>query len=486
MKNKWKFRLKPIVAMLLSIAMIVSFSGCGSKSTAEPSGVNSDVNEEAGNDSQKSVALLSSEYVYGADGELTSIVNYEYNSQGLLQGAATWKPYDSGDSWYISGTVSYKYDASGNVIQEIQRDKYGEDTVEYKYDEDGNRICENMIGGYKIEYYYDDSGNLIKDTSMGVDGVVKSATEYIYDANGNKISSVAFWYDDAGEPVNTEIRDYTYDDQGHMLSAKSREFEDDWALYTYDDAGNLIKEENQYGDMYILKAYTYDENNRLVSKEENMGDYIGGYNSITTYTYDDNGNVISKNVSDRGCTVYNYVAAVETETDNSWRNAYLNYVKTELEDVPEESRFYLVDMDGDHVPELYIDFMIYANGMKLCSFDGSRVNEMHLQGWGVVSYIPNTGYVLSSSGHHGIYSDNVYCVKDGCINSVASGSWNDIEANSHSWNGESVTEEAYNDNLQQVFDTSSAVSVVGVEEKEEEIVIGPNPYSYAQIQSILS
>ena len=32
MKSKWRLRIKPIVAMLLSIAMIVSFSGCGSKS----------------------------------------------------------------------------------------------------------------------------------------------------------------------------------------------------------------------------------------------------------------------------------------------------------------------------------------------------------------------------------------------------------------------------------------------------------------------
>lgn len=32
MKSKWMLRIKPIVAMLLSIAMIVSFSGCGSKS----------------------------------------------------------------------------------------------------------------------------------------------------------------------------------------------------------------------------------------------------------------------------------------------------------------------------------------------------------------------------------------------------------------------------------------------------------------------
>jgi len=436
-------------------------------------------NAEDEADAVKKMKLIS-EYVYEADGTLSSITKYEYNGKGRLRSTTMWLPSDN--YWYASDTAACKYDSDGNMIQKIDRSDYSEYTYDYKYDESGNMIyelCRNS--GISREYQYDNAGNLIKVVGKNADGAISDASEYIYDDKGNRIAYTDYWYSD-GVLDFEEAYNSVYDEDGHLLSTKSTEY-DDYTNYTYDESWNLIKEECKYGEMLSSTTYTYDEHNRMISKEEEeWGDKI-----TTTYTYDENGNMLTMSSSYGGRTVYEYDIIEEAETTEAWKQAYLSYIETESENIQEDTRFYLLCADDDNIPELYIDFVVYANGMRLCTFGENGVDSVNLRGWGAVSYIPEEGLVLNSSSHHGENQDDVYCIADGKINSVASGKWTDEENESYYWNDAEIDYAAYNSNLQSAFDEAAAIPVGYLQiENVEDIAVGPNSYDYAQIKSILS
>ncbi len=413
-----------------------------------------------------------SKCVYGQDGEIQEVKKYDYNERGLVQNLTEWTLESglSGSFLSVSRTVSYRYDDKSNLIEE--RSWYGtsETEIDYEYDQFGKLTNEYWRhSGRSKEYQYDSKGQLVCDLHRNKNGVIDDRTDYEYDQNGNLVK----W------ATEFESETYTYDENGHLISTPDH-------IYEYDDAWNLIYEEEFYGDMHFVIEYEYDQENRLVRRTENSS----GTELITEYTYDQYGNVkTQKDIFETGeqYHIYTYGTVNITNDTAPWKEAYLKYLRTELEYSPKDEKFYLVDLDGDSIPELIVDSHVVAYGLELCTFDGVKVNNIHLRGLGSISYILGQNYVLNESGHFGIYQDDIYCVKDGNITCVATGIWSDTGEVQRRWNDVEVSEQVYNDNLKASFDTDSAIYLSSVDVDDAgKIVVGHNVYTYSQILSVLT
>ncbi len=199
-------------------------------------------------------------------------------------------------------TVSYTYDANGNV--KTISDKNG--TVEREFDA-LNRVTKYTdTFGRTIGYEYDVVGNLKRLIYPD-----NTAVEYEYDVNNNLVT-VTDWannvttyvYDENNKVTKTikpdgSITNVGYDDfqRVHWVDARSSlgaiitSFE-----YTYDALGRIATEVNLENDDFIW--YNYDNLNRMTGRSTAIG---GGGQSHENYSYDAAGNITSTHDS-----VYEY------------------------------------------------------------------------------------------------------------------------------------------------------------------------------------
>ncbi len=164
----------------------------------------------------------------------------------------------SGDTRRITHTSEYQYDLYGNQVLI----GVGNSSVKITYDDQGRQIrCTNgsiPFFSTRQSYTYDDQGRLLTETYRPVRfwygytytyqyeerkqtmtltnwlGMVRYTEETYYDAAGNTLRQV----------LNEWEYHYTYDDQGHMLTARSYWNGEPETLneYTYDDQGRLIQD----------------------------------------------------------------------------------------------------------------------------------------------------------------------------------------------------------------------------------------------------
>ena len=160
----------------------------------------------------------------------------------------------SGESDSLNNSVTYKYDAVGNLIQKV----INNDTFDYSYD-------------YAYRLISSESSTLV--------------SEYIYDDNGD-IQSIFF--DDGN---NTNVRDFSYDSQTGRLSSITENYVT--INYTYPSQSSLYP--SSIGDMSLVwygkllhcvnvnnqnYVYEYDYQDRRIEKITNS--------SVTKYFYDNN------------------------------------------------------------------------------------------------------------------------------------------------------------------------------------------------------
>lgn len=129
----------------------------------------------------------------------------------------------------------------------------------------------------------------------------------------------------------------------------------------------------------------------------------------------------------------------------------------------------LIYVDDDEIPELYFDSGSEAGGGIVCTYYNGTVIEQYISGSGM-HYIPKSGYIYNPSGHMGYYYDNVYRLRDGKFENVASGSYEEYYDNNgepnpakdkYYWQNENgeyveVTADQYEANLAAAFDTTRA------------------------------
>lgn len=164
------------------------------------------------------------------------------------------------------------------------------------------------------------------------------------------------------------------------------------------------------------------------------------------------------------------------EDNSSWHRAYLEYILNGAGGVSrygglQEAKFQLIYVDDDNVPELWINGSSMADGSQICTFDGQQVNSIFISEYGNLQYIERSGYFYTAGGHMDVYWDGVYRVQNGQFVDIARGDFG-AQDNAHvqfdengepiyqySWNGISTTKQAYQENLNRVFDFSAAQDI---------------------------
>ena len=247
-------------------------------------------------------------------------------------------------------TITYTYDAAGNLLEEKATGKtnwYTKKDVQdtYTYDEH-NRMLSHVYrhGIYETKetYTYDKDGNTLSHCYYNSDGVLSNRTDYTYDARGNILTAAEYDNLDAAYN-NTTV--YTYDEQDRILTQTVTGYSGNVTVYTYtyDEAGNYQRtgsyyKENDEGEKVAITystryydsagrslGYTYEDDTGTSEKEEirrnERGDEIYRHytyrysgeefeETVTIITYDEAGHLLTSQTTADGeissSTTYTY------------------------------------------------------------------------------------------------------------------------------------------------------------------------------------
>ena len=224
------------------------------------------------------------EYTYNGANQVKTTKNsrgqtatYEYDKAGRVT-----KQADE------AGTITYTYDANGNVLtvsevpkasEKEQSTEDGEDSENSQSSVSANTITRtydalNRVKTYTdakgntIGYEYDEFGNLTKLTYP--DG---KAVTYTYDKNGNRLTATDW---------NNRTTAYAYDKNGRLI--KTTRADGSVENRTYDDAGQLltIKDQAKDGTVITDLTYGYDlSGNIVLIKDGKAGTTLSAENENT-------------------------------------------------------------------------------------------------------------------------------------------------------------------------------------------------------------
>ena len=156
-----------------------------------------------------------------------------------------------------------------------------------------------------------------------------------------------------------------------------------------------------------------------------------------------------------------------------WKLAYIDFIFQEginydywIDRYLEE--YELVNVNGDDIPELYINLGSTATGDVLCSYFNNSIIYQRMWNYGF-SYIEGENLFMDSGGHMDAYHDTIYSIEDGKFIEHYKGDYG-AEDNSHVqidsegypiynyyWNGNRVSNESeYEELLNQAFDKEKA------------------------------
>lgn len=126
----------------------------------------------------------------------------------------------------------------------------------------------------------------------------------------------------------------------------------------------------------------------------------------------------------------------------------------------------LIYLDNDDIPEVVICGMYRAACNIILTYDGTQVHETCLVGLDF-SYMERRNLLCNSDGHMGYFYDGVYSIMDGVLTEIADGRYHDkyddegnfvtdedgSEIMEYIWNGETVTEAQYSEELENAYPT---------------------------------
>mgnify|MGYP003300411194 CR=1 FL=1 len=297
---------KRILAIVLSMVVALDVCGCatadlddaGSNSSAEntcnvddsgngnasdenvESDSDGDVDNDADNDTEISVEPVkkTSKMIQYADGEISSISEYEYDKRGRVikeiltfdgestERTITWE--DNGNT--AVGTDNYghrevcEYDEYGNLLSSKTyiTDEHVIRDVQYTYVDgvlaekiDINSTLASMA--LKTITTYDSYGSFIGQLTYYNDELKGDiVNKYQYDEDGNVLTQTMIdnLSNDSG------VTEVEYDENGHMTGTKSYHGEEliSHTDYVCDENGNILESKNYYGDKLVIEyIYTY-------------------------------------------------------------------------------------------------------------------------------------------------------------------------------------------------------------------------------------
>lgn len=135
--------------------------------------------------------------------------------------------------------------------------------------------------------------------------------------------------------------------------------------------------------------------------------------------------------------------------NDAWKQAYRNYLKSYSTEDHIQSKFALIYIDADDIPELAVcDGSFHAAWWKVLTYRGSAVKDIgEFGGWGTMFYYEKAAMIFSSYGNHGAWTANLYKIENGEAVSVweASGDLDeDGEEIFFDADGNPITEAEYN------------------------------------------
>lgn len=226
--------------------------------------------------------------------------------------------------------IALKYDARGNVIEDVRVIGGITYTTQYTYDDAGRLTAIVYPTGRTVTYVRDAAGEITSVTTQASGGSPETvASNIAWEpfgplaalTHGNGLAQLRT-YDTDGRLTEIEVdtlftRSYTYDGASR-ITAITDSTPANSETYVYDEVDRLTEASGPYGD----REYTYDDvGNRITQDEDsNTSSYSYGTTSNRLYQitgtdaaaldYDDAGNTIEKGDIDFSYNAANRLASV--------------------------------------------------------------------------------------------------------------------------------------------------------------------------------
>lgn len=223
--------------------------------------------------------------------------------------------------------------------------------------------------------------------------------------------------------------------------------------FDFDEAGNLYLCGGLGPDFWWI-----DPSGRTVAMIEKLDDnYMWPYN-----LWYDNGRVMVEMEADRNVGPGS-VLTVDLKTARSnyepWKNAYIQFLKKETPiydvfDYTRQEKYKLVDINGDAIPELWLDTGMTAAGAKVCTYADGAVKYVYVYTGGFF-YAEGQNIFVDNGGHMDVYYNAVYTIENGGFVELHHGDFgalnntnvqfdsNGMPIYEYFWDGRRVTSDEY-------------------------------------------
>ncbi|MDN4066256.1 RHS repeat-associated core domain-containing protein [Paenibacillus vini] len=271
--------------------------------------------------------------VYDAAGRLISSTDTMGHTIGYAYDAAdrlTMLTYPDGKQ------VHYRYNAAGEMVE--VKDWRGRLT-RYSYDRSGKLAETTRANGTRERRAYDAASRLVRIQDSNLHGIM--------------LQQFRFTYNEIGQIIQEEDKQYTYDQLRRLSSGASQ---GRIVSYEYDLGGNLTHTQDSLNSR--ATTFQYAPDNRLLALEDYPVEmdadgnllYKSNGESMASYEYDARNRLVR---SGRARYTYNMLG---TRTSMSWRGKTTQYV---VDDLGELSRV-LMELDEAGTPTA---FYVYGLGL---------------------------------------------------------------------------------------------------------------------------
>jgi YD repeat-containing protein len=222
--------------------------------------------------------------------------------------------YSAGDVGNQSFVTLYQYDALGNLLRVDQKGTAPSDSTQWRtrtfvYDSLSRLLTANNPESGTISYLYDADGNLLQKTSPAPNqtGTATQTVSYCYDAL-HRVTGKGYGAQSC--PLSSPVVSYAYDSganaKGKLVSLIDQA---GTASYSYDTLGRMITETRSIAGISKNTGYTYNLDGSVKTLTYPSG-------RVVTYTPDSAGRLISA-VDGNGT---NYVSSASYNPDGSLKN----------------------------------------------------------------------------------------------------------------------------------------------------------------------
>ncbi|MDR2479712.1 MAG: hypothetical protein LBD48_10435 [Treponema sp.] len=252
-----------IIALFISVLILVAVScattqsgGGATAQTGGRSGQTAGQGQSAGQAPRQRDSFKIKELVFFADGAANGMLD-EYI-------VFEWDPS------FTNVVKETRYSASDSVLEKIE---YG-----YQGNNPATKITKKIVADDKgkeqeqvqtqVEYQYE-RDRLQKETLKSAAGVIGSYYEYTYDAQGNRASRI--WKNGKDAVMAETVYSYA---NGRLASAETKSAGGNRissVAYQYDEQGKLVKQETRGADGKISSVLTAVWQNGLEAKHELIG-----------------------------------------------------------------------------------------------------------------------------------------------------------------------------------------------------------------------